>query len=83
MHNVIRKYNPSKIEDHIKVLEEAEDMEFLINESDLQGEKGTEGELAQKPPKQAEKQATDKRRDDIAERMWIQYQQVLKERGEI
>lgn len=79
MHNVIQKYDPSEIEDHIKELEEAEDAEFLIDESDLQGEEGMEGELAQGPPKQA----ADKRRDNIAECMWIQYQQVLKERGEI
>jgi hypothetical protein len=83
VHNVIQKYDPSEIEDHIKKLEEAEDTEFLIDESDLQGEEGTEGELAQGPLKQAEKQAADKRRDNIAEHMWIQYQQVLKERGEI
>jgi hypothetical protein len=78
IHNVIRKYDPGEIEDRIKELEAEE---FLFDESDLQGEEGTEGELAEGPPKRAEKQDADKRRDDIAERMWNQYQQVLEARG--
>ena len=64
-------------------IKELEAKEFLIDESDLQGKEGTEGELAEGPPKWAEKQDADKRRDDIADHMWIQYQQVLEARGEI
>jgi hypothetical protein len=43
----------------------------------------SEGELAIGPPKRAEKKSVEKRRDEIAIQMWIQYQQVLQERGEI
>ena len=48
IHNVIQKYDLGEIGDRIKELEAEES---LIDELDLQGEEGTEGELAQGPPK--------------------------------
>lgn len=82
IHNVIRKYDPGEIEDRMKELDVAE---FDINELDpeVEHEEGTEGELAKGPPRPAEKKDAERRRDEMAEHMWIQYQQVLQERGEI
>ena len=82
LHNVIRKYDPEEIEDHIRELDVAE---HNVDELDLGTglQRGSEGELATGPPKQAEKKGVEKRRDEMANRMWIQYQQILQERGEI
>ena len=40
-------------------------------------------ELADGPPRWAEKRDANVRRDEIAEHMWIQYQAVLVNRGEL
>lgn len=82
LHNVIRKYDPDEIHDCIKKLDVPE---FDINDLDPEPEleKGTEGELAKGPPKQAERKGAERRRNEMAEHMWIQYQQVLHDRGEI
>jgi hypothetical protein len=47
----------------------------LMNELDPETEleEDTEGELAKGPPKQAEKRDAERRRDNMADRMWIQY----------
>jgi hypothetical protein len=75
IHNVIRKYDPGEIEDRKKELDVEE---FDIDELDPD----TEGELAKGPPRPAEKKDVERRRDEMAECMWIQYQQVLQDRGE-
>jgi hypothetical protein len=41
-----------------------------------------EGELASGPPNAVEKKGADERRDEIAEQIWVQYQQVLESRAE-
>jgi hypothetical protein len=82
LHNVIRKYDPEEIHDRIRELDVPEyDLDELDPETEL--EEDTEGELAKGPPKQAEKRDAERRRDNMADRMWIQYQQVLRDRGEI
>jgi hypothetical protein len=78
LHNIIREYDQDDLEDFLDNSEFA-DQDF--DEMDLQP--GDEGELADGPPRRAEKRDADERRDDIAEHMWIQYQAVLASRGEI
>jgi hypothetical protein len=78
LHNIIREYDQDDLEDFLDDTEFA-DQDF--DEMDLQPR--NEGELADGPPRRAEKRDADVRRDGIAERMWIQYQAVLESRGEI
>jgi hypothetical protein len=77
IHNVIRRYDADEILLCLKEIEVPEDIN--IDELDLEAVEH-EGELARGPPNTAEKRGADERRDDIAERMWIQYQQVLESR---
>jgi hypothetical protein len=82
LHNIIRKYDPEEIHDCIRELDvEEHDLDELDPEPELRDD--SEGELAIGPPKWAEKKSVEKRRDEIATQMWIQYQQVLQEREEI
>lgn len=76
LHNVIREYDQDDLDDF---LDESEFTDQDIDELDLQA--GDEGQLAEGPPGRAEKRDADERRDAIAERMWIQYQQVLASRA--
>ena len=78
LHNIIREYDQDDLEDF---LDDSDFDDEDFDEMDLQLRE--EGELADGPPMRAEKRDTDVRRDDIAERMWIQYQAVLASRGEI
>jgi len=41
------------------------------------------GTLSRRPPNAAEKTRAKERRDKIAEDMWVDYQMVLAERGEL
>jgi hypothetical protein len=72
LHNVICEYNQDDLEDFLNNLDFA-DQGF--DEMDLQPR--GKGELADGPPRQAEKRDADERRDKIAKCMWIQYQAVL------
>ena len=84
LHNVIQKFDPEEIESCIRNLElDVPDSLDELDLDELDLVTGTEGELAKGPPKQAEKENVGRRRDKIAEHMWIQYQQVLEERHEI
>ena len=76
LHNVICEYDQDELDDF---LDESEFADQDIGELDLQA--GDEGQLAEGPPGRAEKRDADKRRDEIAEQMWIQYQQVLESRA--
>lgn len=78
LHNIIREYDQADLEDF---LDDSEFADHDIDEMDLQPR--NEGVLADGPPRRAEKRDADMRRDEIAERMWIQYQAVLASRGEI
>ena len=80
IHNIIRKYDPEEIDTCIRELDV---LEYDINELDPELQEDTEGELAKGPPKRAEKRDVEKRRDDMANKMWIQYQQVFQDRGDI
>ena len=57
--------------------------EHDLDELDPEFQEGNEGELAKGPPKRAEKRDVEKRRDEMANEMWIQYQQVLQDREDI
>jgi hypothetical protein len=72
LHNVIREYDQDDLEDILNNLDFA-DQGF--DKMDLRPR--GEGELADGPPRQAEKRDADERRDKIAESMWIQYQAIL------
>jgi hypothetical protein len=78
LHNIIREYDKEDLEDFLDDPEFA-DQDF--DEMDLQ--LGIEGELADGPPMRTEKREADVRRDDIAKRMWTQYQAVLASREPI
>jgi len=80
LHNVIRKYDPKEIGSRI---EELDVLEYDLDELDPEFQEDDEGELAKGPPKRAEKRDVEKRRDEMANEMWIQYQQVLQDRGDI
>ena len=80
LHNVIRKYDPKEIGSHI---EELDVLEYDLDELDPEFQEDDKGELAKGPPKRAEKRDVERRRDEMAEQMWIQYQQVLQDRGDI
>jgi hypothetical protein len=56
--------------------------DYDIDDLDPELEEDTEGELAKGPPKRTEKKDVERRRDEIANQMWIQYQQALQD-GEI
>ena len=80
LHNVIRKYDPKEIGSRI---EELDVLEYNLDELDPEFQEDDKGELAKGPPKRAEKRDVERRRDEMAEQMWIQYQQVLQDRGDI
>lgn len=77
LHNIIREYDQDDLEDF---LDDSEFADQDFDEMDLQSR--NEGELADGPPRRVEKRDADVRRDEIAERMWIQYQAVLASREE-
>jgi len=80
LHNVIRKYDPEEIN---RCIGELDVLEYDLDELDPELQDDAEGELAKGPPKRAEKKNVEKRRDEMANQMWIQYQQVLWEREDI
>jgi hypothetical protein len=80
LHNVIRKYDPEEID---RCIGELDVLEYDLDELDPELQDGAEGELAKGPPKRAEKKNVEKRRDKMANQMWIQYQQVLWEKEDI
>lgn len=80
LHNIICEYDQDDLEDFLDD-EEFADQDF--DEMDLQPTGRAEGELAEGPPRRAERREADARRDEIAESMWVQYQAVLAQRGEI
>ena len=80
LHNIIHKYDPEEIDSHIGELDVPE---YDLDKLDPEPQEDTEGELAKGPPKRAEKKGIERRRDEMANQMWIQYQQVLQDRGDI
>ena len=77
LHNLIQKYDPEEIDSCIRELDVPE---YDLDELDPEL---PEGELARGPPKRAEKRGVERRRDEMAKQMWIQYRQVLQDRGDI
>ncbi|KAJ3735132.1 hypothetical protein DFJ43DRAFT_992367 [Lentinula guzmanii] len=72
LHNFILQFDPTDIED------------FLRNLDVLDGEPDADhyssdiyGQLANNVPSQEEKEEAEKRRNEIAESMWVQYQHWL------
>lgn len=76
LHNIIREYDLEDLEDF-----DTQFNDLDVDEMDLQ--RRDEGDLAEGPPRQAEKRGADVRRDEMARDMWIQYQGVLADRGEM
>jgi hypothetical protein len=67
VHNFIRRHDPDEIEEFADS-EDLEPGEYL-------------GELALGPPRAAERERANTRRDRIAQDMWVQYQTTLQERN--
>src|SRR3981189_3020985 len=71
IHNFIRLYDPDEI---IELIDGAEDMQPGTRVAQT-------GNFAVGPANAAERASADRKRDEIAQQMWIQYQAELERRG--
>lgn len=70
LHNFILDFNPSDIDNLPEDDENIEEIDVFML-----------GDLADGPPTSVEKTAAEKKRDEIAQAIWEQYQEWLNEQG--
>jgi hypothetical protein len=78
IHNFIRCYNP---DDMFDLGIDLDDQHLPANDGDDEYPSGPPAGFGEGPADRAERRRADERRDNIAQEMWIDYQEELARRG--